>query len=138
LERKFEALLGSAICSMRKKNVIQAAVDLREARMTQIEILSTSHFKSYRDVYPIIFKLQQLQDLEDSQYAWESKDIKEITNLYKKWEKQFKNIIPTYNYQRDLLELRKAALFDMRLGYVFRFFFFMLPLALTFFFFFSV
>jgi hypothetical protein len=124
LERKFEALLGSAICSMRKKDVIQAAVDLREARMTQIEILSTSHFKSYRDVYPIIFKLQQLQDLEDSQYAWESKDIKEITNLYKKWEKQFKNIIPTYNYQRDLLELRKAALFDMRLGYVFRLFFF--------------
>lgn len=109
---------------MRKKDVIQAAVDLREARMTQIEILSTSHFKSYRDVYPIIFKLQQLQDLEDSQYAWESKDIKEITNLYKKWEKQFKNIIPTYNYQRDLLELRKAALFDMRLGYVFRLFFF--------------
>ncbi|KAI8092452.1 uncharacterized protein B0P05DRAFT_526406 [Gilbertella persicaria] len=115
IHRDIPALIGCILNDMRKKNYTDAASCIEEARYKVIEQLTISHSKSYRKSYPLLFDLQLLQELEESQKIWELTDpTEDLNKLEQRWKKTFKNIIPHAQYQLNLLQLRKAAYFDIR------------------------
>lgn len=92
-----------------------ALYSVEEARTYLIERLTSGATESYRKSYPTILNLQFLHELEDAQSAWEAPNpVQSIQDLEIKWNDNFKNISSSYQYQHNILELRKAALCDVR------------------------
>jgi serine/threonine-protein kinase ATR len=114
-DRRPEALVGCILSGMRKKEHLYVSCLIEEGRRSLIESLNSSTTESYRKSYPVIFNLQILQELEDAQAAWESpKPVQSIENLQIRWGHNFKHIASSYQYKHNLIELRKAAFFDIR------------------------
>ncbi|KAG2234017.1 hypothetical protein INT48_007107 [Thamnidium elegans] len=110
-----EALVGCILSKMRNNKNIEAASLIDKSRDILVEQLSSIASKSYRKSYPIVFNLQLVQELETAQAAWESENPMEaIKRLEGFWNYNYQNIASNYQYKHDLLELRKAAFFDIR------------------------
>ncbi|OBZ87784.1 Serine/threonine-protein kinase ATR [Choanephora cucurbitarum] len=115
MNRDIPALIGCIINEMHKNNCIEAAQLMDEARIKVIEQLTMSQSKSYRKSYPLLFNLQLIEELEESQVTSETPErAKHLENLEARWKKTFGNIVPHTQHQLDLLHLRKAAYFDIR------------------------
>ena len=115
VEKSPEAFIGLIISNMRQGKDLEVACLIEEARKMLVEKLASNHSESYRKAYPTIFNLQLLQELEESQKTWETADpIHRIQSLMKKWEENDKTIASDYQYKHNLLEMRKAAYFDIR------------------------
>lgn len=71
--------------------------------------------QSYRKAYPQLFNLQMLQEIEDAQKVWNSNNTKnELHHMQEEWKRKRKLLLPRSQYKLNLLELRKAAFFDIR------------------------
>ncbi|KAG2194555.1 hypothetical protein INT47_006514 [Mucor saturninus] len=115
MQKTPEALVGCLISKIRKNQSLEAARCLVEARKFLVEQLTSDFTKSYRKSYPTIYNLQMLQELETSQAVWESSHpIETIDKLGRNWDYNHQNIVCNYQYRHNLLELRKAAYFDIR------------------------
>jgi hypothetical protein len=115
LKKTAEAMIGRILARMRRNQNLQVACSIEDVRNILIENLTSNTTGSYRKVYSTIFNLQLIQELEDAQKTWESPNpVENIQKLICKWEKQDQNIISKYQYKRNLLDLRKAAFFDIR------------------------
>ncbi|GAA5804442.1 hypothetical protein HPULCUR_009935 [Helicostylum pulchrum] len=114
-ERTPEALVGCVLSKMRNKKNLEAASIIETSRDMLVEQLSSIASKSYRKSYPIVFNLQLVQELETAQAAWDSDNPTDsIKKLEGFWNHNYENIASNYQYKHDLLELRKAAFFDIR------------------------
>ncbi|CEI91677.1 hypothetical protein RMCBS344292_05960 [Rhizopus microsporus] len=110
-----ESFIARALGSMKKNRNLEAASYIEHARRDLISSLGAKTIESYQKSYQTIFKLQQLQELEDAQKAWEAKDpIEKVSELEHKWNRTLKLLMPQYQHIHDLLELRRTALYDIR------------------------
>ncbi|ORE03351.1 hypothetical protein BCV72DRAFT_251923 [Rhizopus microsporus var. microsporus] len=110
-----ESFIARALGSMKKNRNLEAASYIEHARRDLISSLGAKTIESYQKSYQTIFKLQQLQELEDAQKAWEAKDpIEKVSELENKWNRTLKLLMPQYQHIHDLLELRRTALYDIR------------------------
>lgn len=115
MQKTHEALVGCIISKMRKKQNLEAACLMEEARHNLVKQLTSNFTKSYRKSYHTIYNLQMLQELETAQAVWESKNpVEIIEKLGRNWDYNHQNIVCNYQYKHNLLELRKAAFFDIR------------------------
>ncbi|KAI8973495.1 hypothetical protein BDF20DRAFT_655405 [Mycotypha africana] len=116
MQRNFLSLVGCALNSMRKGQTKDALSIIEEARQNLIEEFKRGGAaRSYRKSYPILYNLQVLQELENSQVIWESTNpAKRIENYTVDWKRTRRQISPNGEYKTQLLEIRKAALFDIR------------------------
>ncbi|KAI8355524.1 hypothetical protein BD560DRAFT_202939 [Blakeslea trispora] len=113
--RNIPALIGCILNEMYKSNRMEAGRLLDEARLKVIEQITVSQSKSYRRSYPMLFDLQLIEELEDSQVTSEMPDrAAHLRSLETRWKKNFGNIVPHTQCQLDLLHLRKAAYFGIR------------------------
>ncbi|KAF7722872.1 serine/threonine-protein kinase M1 [Apophysomyces ossiformis] len=117
----FNKLLGGALANFRKGNNVEARIFIHKAKMEQMESLSVATMASYRQAHDIIFRLQQLQELEDSQIAWESSVAQgsslPLQRLANRWHQQFHHVVPAAQMRKQLLDLRRTALYELRLGH---------------------
>lgn len=115
MQKTPEAMVGCIISKMRKNQNLETASCLVEARELLVDQLSSDFTKSYRKSYSTIYNLQILQELETSQSVWESENpVEIIRKLERNWDYNHQNIVSNYQYRHNLLELRKAAFFDIR------------------------
>ncbi|KAI7901832.1 uncharacterized protein BX663DRAFT_552745 [Cokeromyces recurvatus] len=117
MERNSQALIGCILSKMLQKQNLEAASLIEEARHNIIEQLTMSNTsKSYRKSYPLLFSLQLLQELEDSQKVWDSdKPFEYLEWLDGVWKSSSRRVRPRTQYNLHLLELRKTAFYDIRL-----------------------
>ncbi|KAG0169780.1 serine/threonine-protein kinase M1 [Apophysomyces sp. BC1015] len=120
-DTSFNKLLGGALASCRKGDNINARIFIHKAKMEQMESLSVTTLVSYRQSHDVIFRLQQLQELEDSHIAWENSlaqgDSRPLQGLANRWQKQFRHLSPAAQMRKQLLDLRLTALYKLRLGH---------------------
>lgn len=115
MKRTPEALIGCILSKMRNKQQLEAAALIEETRDKLVRQLAFQTAKSYRKSYPIIFNLQLLQELENAQTIWESENpLEAIQKIEGYWNSNYVNIASKYQFRHNLLELRKAAFFDIR------------------------
>ncbi|KAL9547885.1 hypothetical protein MBANPS3_005952 [Mucor bainieri] len=114
-ERNARALVGCALHHMKHDSPLQLAHTLDEARANITQQIATATSDSYRKHYPRLFELQLLQELETSRDVWKhpraSDQLQAIQPL---WKDTLKRVKPRSQYRLRLLELRKAAFFDIR------------------------
>ncbi|KAI9478821.1 MAG: hypothetical protein EXX96DRAFT_261034 [Benjaminiella poitrasii] len=116
IERNSQALIGCILNNMLQKRNLEAASLIEEARRNVIEELTMSNTsKSYRKAYPLLFSLQLLQELEDSQKVWDAdKPLEQLKWLEGIWKLHSRRVRPRTQYNIRLLELRKTAFYDIR------------------------
>jgi serine/threonine-protein kinase ATR len=115
IQRDIQALIGCTLNSAMKSNDIDVACLLEESRHTIIKQMTMSAAHSYRKAYPQLFNLQMLNEIEEAQKIWNSSDPEQKFNhLQKEWKRRSKLLIPSSQYELNLLQLRKAAFFDIR------------------------
>ncbi|KAG1499681.1 hypothetical protein G6F47_004794 [Rhizopus delemar] len=110
-----ETFIARALDSIRKNQSLKTAKYIERARRDLLGSLGSKTSESYRKSYPTIFKLQLLQEMEDAQQAWEANEIMpRISTLEQQWDKNLKLLMPQFQYMHELLELRRAVLYDVR------------------------
>lgn len=115
MERNIRALVGCALHQMKNNLHIQLTYTIDEARANITKQIAMATSESYRKCYPQIFELQMLQELETSQELWSKPDaVEHIEAIQPLWDDTLNRIMPRSQYRLNLLELRKAAFFDIR------------------------
>ncbi|GAN03386.1 serine/threonine-protein kinase atr-like [Mucor ambiguus] len=115
MERNVRALVGCALHQMKSNMPIQLTYTIDEARANITKQIAMATSDSYRKCYPQVFELQLLQELEMSQEVWGKADaVEQIHAIQPLWDETLGRIMPRSQYRLSLLELRKAAFFDIR------------------------
>lgn len=115
IQRDFQALIGCILNSAMESNDIEVACLMEESRHYIIKQMTMSSVQSYRKAYPQLFNLQMLQEIEEAQKVWNSNNPEqELRRLQEEWKSRRKLLLPRSQYKLNLLELRKAAFFDIR------------------------
>ncbi|KAI8640422.1 hypothetical protein BD408DRAFT_241317 [Parasitella parasitica] len=115
MERNAQALVGCALHQMRNNIPVELTRTIGEARMNLTSQITMNSTRSYRKSYPQLFNLQLLEELENSQQVWNATaPVEEMKNFEARWDESLKRIMPRSQYRLNLLELRKAAFFDIR------------------------
>lgn len=114
----FGARLGCTIGHLRQQNYAAALCDMEMAKFAEIERLAAVSRISYERSHDHIVHLQAIHEISEAQIAWEealaSGDPQPLMNLQKTWSERDAKIMPTLQAKRELLEVRKIALFEMR------------------------
>ncbi|CAO0799387.1 unnamed protein product [Mucor circinelloides] len=115
MERNMRALVGCALHQMKNNLPIELTFTIDEARSNIVKQIAMSVSESYRKCYPQLFELQLLEELEASQQVWNKPDpVNEIKAIQPLWHGTLERVIPRSQYRLNLLELRKAAFYDIR------------------------
>lgn len=118
MKNTFDAMLASAMIHIRRNDYPSALSAIESARNDQIEELATVSHESYQRSHDTIFRLQMLQDLEDSLMIWqtalETKHFQPVRALQEEWRRQLEMASPSYHIQKGLVDLQRAALIDLR------------------------
>ncbi|KAI8150079.1 hypothetical protein BJV82DRAFT_528838 [Fennellomyces sp. T-0311] len=117
MEKSFDGSLASALGHFRQGKHLEALVNIENAQNELMDQLLTTSHDSYHQSYDYILGLQMLHEVKESRFAWEEAEctgtLEPVIQLQKQWEKQFELVSPTYQFQKKLLEVRQAALFDL-------------------------
>lgn len=115
MQRNSQALLGCALHQMKNNLPIELTCTIGEARTNVAQQIAMNNSRSYRKSYPQLFSLQLLEELANAEKVWSSEDpVREMKQFEVRWEESFKRIMPRSQFKLNLLELRKAAFFDIR------------------------
>ena len=117
METSFDGSLASALGHFRQQKHLEALVDIENAQDELTDQLLTTGHDSYQQSYDYILGLQMLHEVKQSRLVWEEAEAKgslePVKQLQKQWEKQLQLVSPSYRFQKKLLEVRQAALFDL-------------------------
>ncbi|KAI9243451.1 hypothetical protein BY458DRAFT_561211 [Sporodiniella umbellata] len=102
----YENRIACILLAMHEDRGIETLSHLESARE---ELVSQLGAQSYRQLYPIIFKLQVLQEMDD---ALTLQDEDEIEKLAISWTNSVKRVVPQSEYVLELLRVRYAILYN--------------------------
>ncbi|ORZ05245.1 hypothetical protein BCR42DRAFT_428472 [Absidia repens] len=125
MDDSFDASLAYVLAHMQKKQPLAVYLEINHATVALINHISQSNTESYQQSYDTVLRLQLLHELEsvmmiqsDAAASSSSPSPNNATSVdeddpFLVWKTKFSMLKPSYSAQRQLLDLRLAAQFDI-------------------------
>jgi serine/threonine-protein kinase ATR len=112
-EDAFNVSVGKLFLSLRLHEKKDFDFEMTEARRTIMQALSAASMESYRRAYPLLVRLQILQELEEGFTLITSKTVEEKTKLLTNkwfWEPRIESMSPSMTHRSFVLATRRTLL----------------------------